>query len=389
MFPAVSRQGEGVIEIERPRSTGELFGASVDLYLRVPVLFLALAAVVVVPWELIVLLITGAGPFALRHSGFVTSQSVALADSFLVTPLISALHVHAVREVADGGRPRFLPTIRRSLPALAIVALATGISWVGILVGSLIVVPGLMLWARWAVVAQTAALDGGGWTDALRRSANLTEGYRWHALGLVFGAALIAWVPSFALGAAFGHQTTTVTSFAAGTGIQIVVRSFEALVTALLYFDLKARRSSLVADGPSTSETPTAQAAETAPSDEVRPAGWYIDPSTPTRMRYWAADGSGWSQSTTKTPKAMLKEWRDLHPARPRTPAMAAEPPTAHSLDPDVYTDEARPAGWYVDPDKPWRMRYWHAGEHQAWSKETAKTPEKAQAEWRDLRWRR
>ena len=106
-------------------------------------------------------------------------------------------------------------------------------------------------------------------------------------------------------------------------------------------------------------------------------------------MRYWAADGTGWAERTAKTPKPMLREWQELRRTEPTPPAMATDEHTGHSLDPDVYTDEGRPPGWYVDPDRPWRMRYWRTGEHQGWSKETRKTPEKAQSEWRDLRWRR
>jgi hypothetical protein len=193
---------------------------------------------------------------------------------------------------------------------------------------------------------------------------------------------MIALLPSLALGAAFGHTRTTVASFAAGTAFQILVRSLEALAAALLYFDLKAR-ASVAAAGPTVTTAPAA-------TDESRPPGWYIDPADSRRMRYWAADGgAGWSERTAKTPKPMLREWQERHATEPRVAAMATEEHTAHSLDPDVYSDEGRPAGWYVDPNRPWRMRYWHAGEHQAWSKETTKTPEKAQSEWRDLRWRR
>ena len=123
---------------------------------------------------------------------------------------------------------------------------------------------------------------------------------------------------------------------------------------------------------------------------EGRAAGWYIDPVQPTRMRYWAADGKGeWSEHTSKTPKAMLWEWQERHASGPAAPAMSAGEHSGHSLDPGVYTDEGRPPGWYVDPDKPWRMRYWRTGEHQGWSKETSKTPKGALSEWRDLRWRR
>jgi hypothetical protein len=371
--------GQAAIDLERPRSIPELIGASFSLYLRVPVLFLVLAAVVVVPWDFAVLLITGHGPLSLGGAGFITSKLVTLAGYFLAIPLISAFHVHAVREVGDGGRPRLIPTFRRSLPALPVVVLATGISGAAITIGYFaLAVPGILLTVRWPVVAQTAALDGGGWTDALRRSADLTSDHRWHVLWLLLVAGLITLVPWLGVRAALGHTTTTVGSFAAGTALEIVVRSFEALVSALLYFDLKARLSV---------EGVEPLAADRV--DDVGSAGWYIDPSRPTGMRYWAADNTGWSKRTTGTPKPLLREWQELRQTEPAPPAMAADEHTGHSLDPDVYTDERRPPGWYVDPDAPWLMRFWRTGEHQGWSKETTKTPEKAQGEWRDLRWRR
>ena len=370
--------GQAAIELERPRSISELIGAAFYLYFRVPFLFLALAAVVVIPWELAVLLITGDGPLAIGGAGFITSNLVTVAGYFLATPLISALHVQAVREVGEGGLPRLIPTFRQSLPALPVVVLATGISGAAITIGYFaLAVPGILLTVRWPVVAQTAALDGGGWTDALRRSADLTEGHRWDVFWLLLVAGAITLVPWLGLRAALGHTTTTVGSFAAGTALQIVMRSFEALVTALLYFDLKAR----------SSIEPVAPTPVTVTTND-RPTGWYVDPSQPKRMRYWAGDGE-WSKHTAKTPKAMLGEWHERGIAEPQVPEVAKGQHTGHSLDPDVYTDEGRPPGWYVDPDKPWRMRYWRTGEHQGWSKETTKTPEKAQSEWRDLRWRR
>jgi len=324
--------GQAAIGIERPRSIPELIGATFDLYFRVPVLFLVLAAVVMIPWELILLLITGDGPLASGHGGFISSHLVELADYFLATPLISAFHVHAVREVGDGGRPRLIPTFRQSLSTLPVVAFATGISGTGITIGLLaLAVPGILLFARWAVVAQTAALDGGAWTDALRRSADLTAGERWHAFGLLFVAGLITFVPWLGLRAAFGHQTTTIASFAAGTSLQIVMRSFGALATALLYFDLKAR----------SSVAPAAPTPVTVTSDG-RPTGWYIDPSQPKRMRYWAGDGE-WSTHTAKTPKAMLRDWHERGIAEPQVPEVAKNQHTGHSLDPGVHTDEDRP----------------------------------------------
>lgn len=235
-------EGESINEFERARSIRQLIGDTVALYGHFPILFLALAAVAVVPYELIVLLVTGAGPFAQGRTGFLTSNLLTVADSFLILPLISSLHVRAVREIGEGARPRFVPTFRGSLHTLPVVAIATGISSVAILIGYFaLFVPGALLTARWAVVAQTAALDGGGWKDPLRRSADLTRDYRWHSFGLIFVASLIALVPSIGLGAIFGHTNTTAAAFLVGTALQVLFRSFSALTTALLYFDLKAR----------------------------------------------------------------------------------------------------------------------------------------------------
>ena len=122
-------------QFERSRSIWQLIGDTFALYRRVPILFLALAAVAVVPYELIVLLVTGAGPFAQGRTGFLTSNLLVVADSFLILPLISALHARAVREIGEGSRPGFVPTFRGSLPNLPVVAIATGISSVAILLG--------------------------------------------------------------------------------------------------------------------------------------------------------------------------------------------------------------------------------------------------------------
>ena len=153
--------GQTKLELERPRSIWEMFGATLELYRRFPFLFLILAAVVVVPYELIVLVITGTGPLAVGQMAFVPRQLLVAIESFLVTPLISALHVHAVRDVSDGGQPKLRPTLRRSLPTLPVVAIAAGVSSIAITAASFAVVPGLILWSVWAVVAQTAALGGG------------------------------------------------------------------------------------------------------------------------------------------------------------------------------------------------------------------------------------
>jgi hypothetical protein len=315
------------LDLDRSRSIGEMLTAAAALYWRVPILFLAFAAIVVVPYELIVLAITGAGPIAQGHLGFVGSKGLLVADSFIVTPLISALHVQAVREIGNGGRPTFTATFRQSLPRLPVVAVAAGISGVAIGLGSLaFAIPGLILAAIWPVVAQAAALESGSPIDALRRSFALTRGHRWHAFWLIFFAGMIAAVPGTLLFFALRHSATTAGTFIAGTAVQIVVRSFEALATGLLYFDLVARErieppgmKTPPVVGPEaagTSGPPTGHPADPENwSDHDRPAGWYIDPASPRRMYHWATSGPGtgaWSEHPTKTPRQTLADWERL-----------------------------------------------------------------------------
>jgi hypothetical protein len=325
--------GQTNLDLDSPRSISEMLQATFALYQRVPLLFLAFAAIVVVPYELIVLAISGAGPLAQGNLAFFASKGLLVADSFIVTPLISALHVHAVRELGDGGRPTFASTIRQSLPRLPVVAVAAGISGVAIGLGSLaFLIPGLLLLLIWPVVAQAAALESGGPIDALRRSFDLSRGHRWHAFGLIFFAALIAEVPLFVAFKAVGHTNTTAGSFLAGTAVQIILRSFDALATGLLYFDLVARERvgaptppEFLRPAPAATATaivpvrPTGHPADAASwSDDDRPAGWYVNPDAPKRMRYWATNGPGtgvWTGHSTKTPGPIHHEWETLRMA--------------------------------------------------------------------------
>lgn len=41
--------------------------------------------------------------------------------------------------------------------------------------------------------------------------------------------------------------------------------------------------------------------------DQDRPAGWYIDPESPRRMRFWT-DGGAWV-GKTRTPRTLLTQW--------------------------------------------------------------------------------
>jgi hypothetical protein len=225
-----------------PRSARDLIRAAFGLYRRYPLLFLVLAAGVIVPYEVIVLLATHAGPFARGSLGFGVASLLILIELALVGPLVSALHVHAVSEVSEGREPRLAPVARRGLRVLPVVAAAEIIAWLGIFLGFLaLIVPGVILSLSWYVVAQAAAIEHEGWLPALRRSRQLTAGHYRHLVVFAIYVTLITVLPTLLIGLAFGHETTTAVSFLVGVTLQVFTWSVGALAAALMYFDLRIR----------------------------------------------------------------------------------------------------------------------------------------------------
>lgn len=231
-----------------PRSAPRLIAETFQLYRRYPLLFLLLAAGVVVPFELVVLGATGTGPFNRRSLSFGTSFPLFLIQMVVIDSLVSALHVHAVAEVEEGRVPQASVVTRRGLAALSAVASATIMGSLAVFGGTiLLVIPGIYLYLRLRVVAQVAAIERKSWMAALGRSRSLTEKNLLHVL---FFSVLVLTVGllSFLIDRPFAHHHTTVALFLLGVGVQVLVLSFTALSSAVLYFDLRARREILAAN---------------------------------------------------------------------------------------------------------------------------------------------
>ena len=217
--------------------------AALELYRRYPLLFFALAAGVVIPYELIVLATTGTGSFSRGRLAEGTLLLLGLFDWVLVSPLVSALHIHAVAEVGQGREPQIRPVAIQGLRVLPVVAAAAIISGLGIFLGTVaLIVPGIILFLRWVVVAQAAAIEDEGWLPALRRSGELTADHYGHILVFSVCVAVILVVPTLLGSAAFGDHDTSPASFVVGLAFHIFTASFGALATALLFYDLLARR---------------------------------------------------------------------------------------------------------------------------------------------------
>ena len=94
-----------LIDLDRGRSIGEILRATLVLYRAFPLLFLVLAAALIVPYDLVVLAATGHGPLGRAHENTVIWLLLNVLSFSLISPLISALHVHAVVMVGQSRRP--------------------------------------------------------------------------------------------------------------------------------------------------------------------------------------------------------------------------------------------------------------------------------------------
>lgn len=298
------------MEVEQPQRAGALVADAFRVYRRYPLLFLTLAAAVIVPWELLAL---AAGELASNFDGWAlvaVEGPIALGYMFLVGSLVSALHVHAVAAIREGREPVLSEVAARGLRALPLVLFVTVISSIGVFLGFLaLFVPGILLSIIWAVAAQDAAIEGQKWIAPLRRSVQLTSGQFGHVFVFLLLVALITMLPGVAAALALGSG---VVPFLVELVVNILTWSFAALATALLYYDLRTRFGAKAASVAMPDRLPPRQTSwdPRVYTDENRPAGWYIVPEIPHRMKYWGgSDDPRWT-GATRAPRKIREAWR-------------------------------------------------------------------------------
>lgn len=229
------------LDLRRPKSGGEVLHDTLSCYRAFPVLFATLALAVVVPYGLAVRLLEGDSLIRPGYHSAGVSVTMLLLVTLVVTPLISALHIHALAAIDRGEGPRIGPLFVRGLRVLPVVAAAATMAGLGIGLGLIcLIVPGIILYARWAVVAQVAALEGLNWSASLGRSGKLTQGNYLHCLGVLGSVGIVS--TAFVRGAgAVAGPGAGAAQVLLGIIVDTIVLSLTALATAVLYYDLVAR----------------------------------------------------------------------------------------------------------------------------------------------------
>ena len=251
-----------------PRGIGEILSTAFEIYKANAQNLLMIVAIVVVPLTFISAFIGGVifAPETETVSIFgesVETVSARTASAALIVALVgvvigviinAVLQAAIMRGAAQGsiGDPVDIDASYKwgfaRFGSVLLISLLVGLAVLGGFI--LLIIPGIIFMVMFAVAVPALVVENLRGTDAMSRSWNLVKGNFWHALGLIIVAGIITAVVGGIVGAIGGAISDNwFVAWIFQAIAQIVTAPFAAIVSVLLYLDLRARREALSADG--------------------------------------------------------------------------------------------------------------------------------------------
>lgn len=263
--PPPSAGGGGAIP---QRGLGDILTTAFELYRANAAQLIKIVAIVVVPLTFVLALLTkvalkqnctgddvqtfqDAQDFVNRCSGTIGRSLLLGAIGWFIAVAIQQLILGSVTRggaAAVLGRPvdvdasyRYAFSRLGGLIGLALlIALAVFLGFFVFVIGALIV--GVFF----AVAVPAFIIERTGATDSMSRSWKLVRGHWWHTFGVIFVAGIIAGIVNGILTAIGGSNFFLSWIFSAIA--QSITAPFVALVSVILYIDLRSRHEGLSAD---------------------------------------------------------------------------------------------------------------------------------------------
>jgi hypothetical protein len=247
------------------RDLGGIISSAFAIYRRNAGRLLLVVAAVVVPLSLLSFAITYFA-FAPAHRTVGTAPStsslvvqprgglaglvaglIAIAIGAITSAILQAAVLRAAAQATVGDPVDVEASYRWALRRFPSVLLVSIMVAVLVTIGfALLVFPGIILLVLLAVSVPAVVVENAKGTRALARSWDLTRRHFWHVFGVGLVALLIIGVVTGIL-SSFGDSNLAARLVLQIAG-QILVGPFSALVTVLLYFDLRARVELLTPD---------------------------------------------------------------------------------------------------------------------------------------------
>jgi hypothetical protein len=172
-----------------------------------------------------------------------------LVAALFCQPLATAAVTYGVFQQMRGAEASIATCLRIGvavvLPVLAVAICQSCAIAMGAL---LCLVPGLILLAMYSVAVPVAVEERPGVFAALRRSAELTQGYRWPIFSALFLLGLIGGGLSFAIALALGKKQGTPEALLISQTVGVFSTGVSATASAVIYYRLRGAKESIDVD---------------------------------------------------------------------------------------------------------------------------------------------
>jgi hypothetical protein len=223
----------------RPRTVGEILSAAFEIYKANASNLILIVAVVVVPLSLL-------GTLLVRASGTILAASIAALIAVIIFAVLQAAILRAATLATIGDPVDVEASYRWGFKRFGSVLLVAILVGLAVFVGLFLLLVGAIIFGVFFSVSIPAlVIENRRGTEAMTRSWQLVSGHFWHALGVIIVAWIIAAVLSSLLEAIGGDNWFATWIFSAIA--QIITAPFTALVSVLLYLDLRSRKEALTA----------------------------------------------------------------------------------------------------------------------------------------------
>jgi hypothetical protein len=263
--PPPSAGGGGAIP---QRGVGDLLSVAFEVYKANAAKLITIVAVVVVPLSFVSHFLTGVvlKPHVTTSNITIAGQTVATSTvstrsfgTFVLAGLVAAAIAVIISATLQAALTRGAALATVGDPIDVEASYRYGFSrfgsvfWISLLVGLVVaigfllfIIQGVIFLTMLAVAIPALIVENRRGTDAMSRSWNLVKGHFWHVLGTIVVAFLITAI----VGAIIGllGDSNWFLQWIFGSIAQIITAPFTALVSILLYIDLRARTEGLTAD---------------------------------------------------------------------------------------------------------------------------------------------
>lgn len=220
-------------EASAPFSMGNALAATFSIFGRNAIPFTLVTAIAMVPLLVYVIWIASTP----REY----SEWIALILGLVLGPVATGAVTFGVVQEARGQRASLVTSItmglQRVLPVLAVAILQGVIIVLGLVA---CIVPGLIFWTMLLVAVPVAVIEKPGVVEALRRSDELTRGYRWPILGCVVVLILLKIGIEVALQIVFADDFGT--HLIVAHTIEIVIAAITSVAGAVVYYQLRVTK---------------------------------------------------------------------------------------------------------------------------------------------------